>query len=243
MSRTEPMSSDSAARTLPSALPRISSVDPPPMSITRNGSGQRRQGPASRRRSSPAPPRRRRAPPGSTPVRSRMPPRNSSEFSASRAAEVAQNRIALTSCSFTSSMYSSTAVKTRCSEASAIRPVRSTPWPRRTMRMSRTRSALVPASTSRSATSSRSELVPQSKAATRVMRGPPASVVEERASASVSKPRDPVVSRRARSSTTAGIDARSGSPPLARARRAPRRRAGSPHAPGPATGRRARAGT
>ena len=63
-------------------------------------------------------------------------------------------------------------LNTRCSEASAIRPVRSTPWPSRTMRSSRTRSVLVPASTSMSATSSRSEFVPQSKAATRVMASP-----------------------------------------------------------------------
>ena len=43
------------------------------------------------------------------------------------------------------------------------------------MRMSRTTSSLVPASTSRSAMSSRSELVPQSKAATRVMLARPSA--------------------------------------------------------------------
>ena len=75
-------------------------------------------------------------------------------------------------------------------------------------------SLLVPASTSRSAISSRSELVPQSKAATRVMSPP----------------------QRARSRTGRTATSR-------RARRAPRRRAGSRPDPGRGTGRPARAGT
>ena len=134
-------------------------------SIGSGSGGNDRVAPAKLTRASSAP----SSTSGSTPTRSRMPRTNSSAFSASRAADVAQNLMALTSCSFTCSMYSSTALNTRCSEASAIRPVRSTPWPSRTMRISRTTSSLVPDSTSRSATRSRNELVPQSKAATRVM--------------------------------------------------------------------------
>ena len=54
------------------------------------------------------------------------------------------------------------------SASSASRPVRSTSWPSRTMRISRTRLSCVPAATSMSATSSLTVLVPQSTAATRV---------------------------------------------------------------------------
>ncbi len=169
--RTDPMSRDCATSTVPSARPRMSSVDPPPMSQTRIGSdsgGNARVAPRKLSRASSSP----SSTSGSTPTRSRTPVRNSSEFSASRAAEVAQNLVRATSWRPTTSMYSSSAENTRCSEVSASRPVRSTPCPSRTMRISRTRSLPVPEPASRSATSSRREFVPQSKAATRVIGRP-----------------------------------------------------------------------
>ena len=65
-----------------------------------------------------------------------------------------------TSCSAISAAYSSIAANVRSSASSASRPVRSTPWPSRTIRVSRT------ATSGRSPTSSLIVLVPQSIAAT-----------------------------------------------------------------------------
>ena len=73
------------------------------MSTTSMRLGQRRQdlvAPAKLIRASSSP----SSTSGSMPMRSRMPARNSSAFSASRAAEVAQNLICATSCSLTCSM-------------------------------------------------------------------------------------------------------------------------------------------
>ena len=227
LSRTEPMSRDCAVVMVPSLLPRMSSVEPPPMSTTSIGSGRggsSRVAPEKLTRASSSP----SITSGLTPTRWRIPSTNSSAFSASRVAEVAQNLISATSCCRTMSMYSSAAANARCREASAIRPVRSTPWPNRTMRISRTSSSLVPASASRSATRRRNELVPQSKAATRVM-GSPRDVVSRRSLTLAPQP--PGGRRRVRCATSR------------RAVPAPRRRAGSRPVPGRAPGRRARAGT
>ena len=72
LSRTEPMSSEWAASTVPSAEPRMSSVEPPPMSRTSSGSGsggRSRIVPAKLVRASSSPTRTS----AFTPTRSRMP--------------------------------------------------------------------------------------------------------------------------------------------------------------------------
>ena len=96
--------------------------------VTRPGSARssrhrcRRPGPAAaarpagcapHRRRRARPPPRRTAPPGSTPSRSRTPSVKTAAFSASRVAEVAQNRIRVTPCSRISAAYSSSASKAR----------------------------------------------------------------------------------------------------------------------------------
>ena len=94
---------------------------------------------------------------------------------------------------------SRSAAKVRSSASGASRPVRSTPWPSRTISIRRSTSASVAGVGSTSATSSRIELVPQSIGG------------------------DPASRRLARRSD---VDARPAAPPVAAARRAPRRRAG-----------------
>ena len=141
-SRTEPMSIDVAAVAcgVAPALPRISSVDPPPMSTTRTGSvaGARRSrtAPSNARAASSAP----LSTSGQTPSRSWTPCAKTSPLAASRVADVAQKRIRSggTPCAATSAAYSSTAAKVRASASSSSLPVRSTPCPSRTIRETRT---------------------------------------------------------------------------------------------------------
>ena len=96
---------------------------------------------------------------------------NSSRFSASRIAEVATKRISSASRLSIMRLYSRTAASVRSIASGASRPVRSTPCPRRTMRIWRVKSLRAMASPlcTPSATRSRIEFVPQSIAATRVM--------------------------------------------------------------------------
>ena len=140
--RTEPMSSERAARTWPCPSPRMSSVEPPPMSTTRTGagtSGSARVAPSYVSCASTSP----LTTSGSTPRRWRTPAMKTSELDASRDAEVAQNRSASTRCASRIAAYSSTAAKVRSRASSARRPVRSTSWPSRTIRISRTSVDLV----------------------------------------------------------------------------------------------------
>ena len=72
---------------------------------------------------------------GSTPSRASTPSAKTSPFAASRVAEVAQNRIrGRRRARAISAAYSSIAANVRSSASSASRPVRSTPWPSRTIR-------------------------------------------------------------------------------------------------------------
>jgi hypothetical protein len=144
----------------PEESPRISSVDPPPMSITSTGSA----GGVRRLRTAPSKASAASSSPdstsGQTPSRACTPAANSAALEESRVADVAQKRIRDTRCAATSTAYSSIAANARPSASSASRPVASTPWPSRTIRDSRT-------TTSGGAPmSSLIVLVPQSKAAT-----------------------------------------------------------------------------
>lgn len=179
-----PMFMLNAALTPPSASPSTSSVDPPPRSTTNCGDATDRTrvdasccapslvkpsearlfvAPTNDRSASSSPV----TTSGSTPSLARIPAMNSSRLPASRLADVATNRIRSTPNSRQSAAYRSTTANVRCSASGANPPVASTPWPNRTTSMRRSISRAP--SSSISATSKRSEFVPQSKAATRVM--------------------------------------------------------------------------
>ena len=162
--RTDPMSMLTAEVTL--SVPRTSSVEPPPRSMTRNG-------PLSAERPTVAPRNDRWASSspvmtsGTTPRMPKIPAENSSRFFTSRLAEVATNLSFSGEYSAATSANSRAAANVRSSASGANSPVASTPWPRRTIRVSRRSSVIWPCS-STSAMSRRRELVPQSKAATRM---------------------------------------------------------------------------
>ena len=131
---------------------------------------------------------------GSTPRMSSTPRTNSSRFSASREAEVATKRTRSAPCSLMTAAYSRQAAKVRSSASGASRPVRSTPWPSRTMVIRRSSSTSSPVAGSASATRSRMEFVPQSTAATRVTGRPP-SKAPARAPRTGPSPTTPAASR------------------------------------------------
>ena len=173
--RTEPMSMESAASG--AAAPRISSVEPPPMSIDQHRERRRRD-----RRLRTAPSKDSAA---STVARDdlgldaeplahaghedvgvrRVPARPRSRTNRTRSGGTSWARI--------SSAYSSIAANARTSASSAIRPVRSRSWPSRTIRISRT------STSGRSPISSLIVLVPQSMAATAHTHGPDSHHVAE----------------------------------------------------------------
>src|SRR5690554_1734088 len=169
--------SRSVSRTLPTSIecaasgtvsPSTSSVDPPPMSTTSRrerlaaASGIALSAPRNDSRASSSS----SMTSGSTPRISRTPSRNTSRFAASRVADVATKRIRSTRCLRHSSAYCRVTARVRARASSSKRPVRSTPCPRRTISSERTMSCRRPCLMS--AMRRRSELVPQSKAATRV---------------------------------------------------------------------------
>ena len=146
--------------------PVTSSVDPPPISSTRNG-------PSSGSSSATAPARESR--PSSVPSRtSALRPvirsagsRKSIPFDASRTAEVATSRPRTTPDRSITSRYSDKTAVVRSMASAESLPEASTPSPRRVMRITRSSGWA-----SAAATSSRVELVPQSMAAT----GPAGSI-------------------------------------------------------------------
>ncbi len=163
------MSIDTACRSPPS--PSTSSVEPPPMSTTRTGSGGigscAEIAPAKTSAASSSPD----STSGSMPSRRRTPSRNTAALLASRVAEVAQKRTRAgdTPWRRITSANSSIAANVRSSASSASTPVRSTPWPSRTTRESRSStSASAPPDTPLDTLPIRIliELVPQSIAAT-----------------------------------------------------------------------------
>ena len=128
-------------RSLASA-PRTSSVEPPPMSTTSTGSATasgravrpRRRRTSARLLVAGRAPRARRRAASRTPVGE-----DRRRCAASRVADVAQNRTRWRRRGRAiSAAYSSIAANVRSSASSASRPVRSTPWPSRTIRNSRT---------------------------------------------------------------------------------------------------------
>ena len=104
---------------------------------------------------------------GSMPSTPATPWTKSAAFAASRVALVATIRTASAERPPMILAYPRSAPSVRCSASGASRPVESTPWPSRTICIRRSTSVSRPAPGSTSATSSRSELVPQSMAATR----------------------------------------------------------------------------
>ena len=149
--------------------------------------------------------------------RSRTPATNSSRFSASRVAEVATKRTRSAPSSLDHRRRSRrSAANVRSSASGASRPVRSTPWPSRTISIRRSTSV--------------------SGRRLRGRRRRPAAG----SSWCRSRSRRPGSSRVTRCRT---LDARPAAPPLAAARPAPRRRAGSRPGPRRASARPARAGT
>ena len=147
-------------------VPRTSSVDPPPMSTTRNGPGSSSPtvAPVNDSRASSSPVSSSGAKP-STSVASR---KNSSRFAASRAALVAVARVRVTWCASIASRYSCSTTSVRSIASGANERAASTPWPRRVMRIRRSIVFMGPSAASRSATSRRTEFVPMSTAATRL---------------------------------------------------------------------------
>src|SRR3954452_18419356 len=133
------------------------------MSATRYGAGRSRDVVAPRKLSSAS--SRPEMMSGSTPKRFRMPVKNSSRLLTSRAAEVATKRTREAPAARISATKSSEAANTRSRAWGAKAPVASTPCPRRTIVIRRSTSRSSPST--RSAMSSRIELVPQSTAATR----------------------------------------------------------------------------
>ncbi|CAM5356841.1 hypothetical protein SCYAM73S_05427 [Streptomyces cyaneofuscatus] len=102
---------------------------------------------------------------------SRTPETKSALFSASREAEVATKRTRSAPSSSMTSAYSRQAAKVRSSASGASRPVLSeAAWPRRTIVIRRSSWVKEPVAGSASSDVSRMEFVPQSTAATLVMR-------------------------------------------------------------------------
>ena len=142
----------------PVAVARTTSVDPPPMSSTTSApmAGSRpSMAPAKDSRPSSAPERIS----ASTPVILDAAAKKAGPFAASRAAEVAANRPCSTPAASMRARYSPSTAKHRSTASSASRPVASTPWPSRVIRISRT--TVEPWE---SMMRSRVELVPQSMA-------------------------------------------------------------------------------
>ena len=102
---------------------------------------------------------------GSMPSRARTPATKASALRASRVADVAQKRTLVAPWSRIRTAYSSSAANARSSAAGASSPVRSTPSPSRTIRISRT------ATSGSAPISSLIVLVPQSIAATTSVTG------------------------------------------------------------------------
>ena len=109
---------------------------------------------------------------GGTPRIAVTPRMNSPPLAASLIALVATMRTRPAQASSTARAYASSTRSVRASGSGARRPVASTPWPSRTISIRRFTSVSRPACRSTSAMSSRSELVPQSTAATRTVPGP-----------------------------------------------------------------------
>ena len=148
--------------------PSTNSVEPPPMSTTRAGEttpDSDRVAPSYERPASSVP----SITSGAIPMRATTPSTNCARFDTSRLADVATNRERSTPCAAMIDAYSSQTANVRSSAAAENSPVRSTPSPRRTVRINLTTSVSVP-DASTSAIRSRRALVPQSIAATRVMR-------------------------------------------------------------------------
>ena len=194
--------------------PRISSVEPPPMSMTSTGAGGARAGCGSRRRRTAAASSSPETTSGSTPSRSRTPAAKTSALLASRAAEVAQKRTASTWCAAIDR------------GVLVDRGERAGPAPRRRAG----RCGRRPGRAGPSASRGSSILVP-----VRVEVG---DQQLDRVGAAVDGG-DPGHAARSGS----GGRRRGRTPRSRRAGRAPRRRAGSRRGPGRGTGRRARAGT
>jgi len=123
--RTHPTSSETAATG--EVVPSTSSVEPPPMSTTRNGPGCRPAStlvaPLKDSRASSSPP----ITSGCTPTAARTPSTNSCRFCASREAEVATNLMRSVPRSAQMPAYRRAASSVRSIASGAIRPVRSTP--------------------------------------------------------------------------------------------------------------------
>jgi hypothetical protein len=141
VSRTQPMFTERAPAT-PSVPPSTNSVEPPPMSVTRYGGGHDPSvasgvpasslvAPVNDSQASSSPVMTS----GSTPRMPRTRSVNSWAFAASLVALVATILTAAGFASAISPAYSRSAVMVRSSAAAASRPVRSTPSPRRTMRI------------------------------------------------------------------------------------------------------------
>ena len=165
------MFAENAART-PFASPSTSSVEPPPRSTTTKGApaaSSSPTAPANDNRASSSPVMTSATEPGTMGSRiARVIAKKSSRFDASRVADVATIRSADAPLSRILPAYSSSATRVRSIASGAKEPVASTPCPRRTTRISRTTSVSTPSLIS--AINSLIELVPQSMAATRVMK-------------------------------------------------------------------------
>ena len=158
------------------SVPNTNSVDPPPISITRNGpsdAGRSRVAPRNESDASSSP----EITSGRTPKRSKTPSIKRSRLVASRVALVAQKRIFSTPRLAISAAYKSTAASVRVIASGWNCPVLSTPWPRRTTSISLVTSRKV--SPSISAISKRMEFVPQSIAATRMARSSTIRVAQQ----------------------------------------------------------------
>ena len=165
--RTQPIFTLVIACGCRSGPPRMTSVDPPPMSNTKGGAarfGRPITAPRNESSASSCP----EMTSGTTPVIRSTPATNAARLATSRDAEVATNRKRSGLFASRNSRNSSNAANRRSRAAGENSPVRSTPSPSRTMRMSRMTSRIGSADpTATSATSSRMALVPQSNAATR----------------------------------------------------------------------------
>ncbi len=167
--------SRSVSRTLPigvemeasgCSVPTANSVDPPPMSSTRNGAGA--SSPWVAPRNDRAASRSPVMTSSSEPACARTAASSSSRFEASRTAAVAETRIRSACRARARRQYRARTSTVRASASGSIRPVRSTPWPIRVITMSRANSSRPRSSPGPAeATSNRIELVPRSTTPTR----------------------------------------------------------------------------
>ena len=156
--RTQPMFTEMSA--LGWLLPSTNSVEPPPMSTTKNGpcdTSTPNVAPRNDNSASSSPGNSS----GRVPSARSAPSKNTWLLAASRAALVAAARVRTTACWRIASPYSVSTASVRAIASGCSEPLTSTPWPSRVICMRRSSSR--PCS---SVISKRTELVPMSTAAT-----------------------------------------------------------------------------